>query len=176
MVGTPRMNIATIEDVAGVYEGEVFNGKRHGRGKLWLREGGHYEGDWRDGELNGYGIQFDKDGYKLYEGQFVKGKREGSGIAYNTIISSFLDTKQLGIEVLGKDKGCWSKYEGSFVENKWSGVGKLYFKNQDMYYGEFKNDKVTGKGTLYRHSGEVVHGNWEDNRLVNQVKELVISK
>lgn len=38
-----------------VYEGEVLDGRPHGKGKLTYADGGSYEGEWLGGEPHGKG-------------------------------------------------------------------------------------------------------------------------
>jgi hypothetical protein len=52
-----------------VYEGDIVNGKPHGKGKLTYVYGGVYEGDWFDGEQTGIGKMTYPDG-EVDEGRF----------------------------------------------------------------------------------------------------------
>ena len=52
-----------------VYEGDLVNGKPHGKGKLTYIYGSVYEGDWVDGEQTGLGKMTYPDG-KVDEGRF----------------------------------------------------------------------------------------------------------
>ncbi len=55
------------------YEGEMKNGKRHGRGK-WIRSDGlKYEGGWEDDKPSGQGILTSADG-KVCIGEWKAGK------------------------------------------------------------------------------------------------------
>jgi len=64
------------------YEGEVRNGKRHGRGKLWVTQldgqTAWFEGTWSYDLLNGYGKQISTNG-RCFDGIFVNGFLEGQG-------------------------------------------------------------------------------------------------
>ncbi|MBF0178382.1 MAG: SUMF1/EgtB/PvdO family nonheme iron enzyme [Magnetococcales bacterium] len=62
----------------GHYEGELLNGKRHGKGTFTWPDGARYIGEYRMDERTGYGIFTWPNGSR-YEGQFVGGKREGKG-------------------------------------------------------------------------------------------------
>jgi hypothetical protein len=53
-----------------VYEGDLVNGKFHGKGKLVYFDGSVYEGDWDEGEQNGKGKMTYTDG-TVHEGTFV---------------------------------------------------------------------------------------------------------
>ncbi|MBF0153589.1 MAG: SUMF1/EgtB/PvdO family nonheme iron enzyme [Magnetococcales bacterium] len=62
----------------GHYEGELLNGKRHGKGSFTWPDGASYTGEYRHDERTGYGI-FSWPNGSRYEGQFVAGKRHGKG-------------------------------------------------------------------------------------------------
>ena len=63
-----------------IYEGEVVNGKPHGKGKKTEPSGIGVveEGDWESDELHGKGKLSYKDG-TVYEGDFVHGRPNGKG-------------------------------------------------------------------------------------------------
>jgi len=48
----------------GFYEGEVKNGKMHGRGVMILTDGHRYEGEWCEGKKHGEGYLIDPKGNK----------------------------------------------------------------------------------------------------------------
>ena len=50
----------------GLYEGEVKNGKMHGRGVMVLTDGHRYEGEWFEGKKHGEGILVDPKGNKKF--------------------------------------------------------------------------------------------------------------
>jgi len=70
-------------DTGSTYTGPFVNRKPQGKGKyIWNMPSGKkdiYEGDFYDGEYNGYGIFLSEQGWR-YEGQFSNGKRTGRGI------------------------------------------------------------------------------------------------
>jgi len=57
----------------GVYEGELVNGKPHGKGKFTGPLFDVYEGDFVDGKWNGKG-KYTFPGTFVYEGDFTDGK------------------------------------------------------------------------------------------------------
>ena len=62
----------------GVYEGNLVDGKRTGKGKFTFSNGDVYEGDWVDDKMTGKGKITNADG-DVYEGDFVDGKFNGKG-------------------------------------------------------------------------------------------------
>ena len=64
--------------VYSVYTGTMENGRYHGRGRLELRSGETYEGQWADGLPHGRGVRVDAAGNR-YEGKFAAGRPHGEG-------------------------------------------------------------------------------------------------
>ena len=61
------------------YEGESFDGKFHGKGKLVHTDTTKYEGDFFEGMKHGYGVIEYPDSTK-YEGEWSHGFQQGHGI------------------------------------------------------------------------------------------------
>ena len=78
-----------VDEVYGpmdYYEGNWQDDDYSGKGKLTFENGAWYDGDWVNGERNGYGILLtpDSDGKEFrYEGLWENGKRHGYGKIYN---------------------------------------------------------------------------------------------
>ena len=53
-----------------MYEGEIVDGLRHGRGKFFYRSGGVYEGEWHYGKMDGFGTLYYANGSVAYEGEW----------------------------------------------------------------------------------------------------------
>jgi hypothetical protein len=73
--GSASYDPATI---FSTFEGELRDGRPHGRGRLELRSGEFLEGEWRNGLPNGEGAWLDARGDR-YEGTFRDGRPEGQG-------------------------------------------------------------------------------------------------
>ena len=85
--------------------------------------GRRWEGGVRDGKPFGYGVMYDEEGKKEYEGFMVDGVKVCYGIEY------YSDTE-------------WVKYRGCFYEGKRFGKGVLYSRNGMIdYNGLWKNNK-----------------------------------
>jgi len=63
----------TIEFGSSIYEGEVKNGKAHGKGILTFNDGTTYEGEFRKNKPHGKGVYTDQR-ETSYEGKFRNGK------------------------------------------------------------------------------------------------------
>jgi antitoxin component YwqK of YwqJK toxin-antitoxin module len=64
------------------YKGQTENGKPHGWGKAYSRDGSMYDGEWKDGLMDGKGQEFYPDGTLQYDGYYKDGFRHGRGKSY----------------------------------------------------------------------------------------------
>ena len=65
------------------YEGEYFNGERQGKGKEFSKEGRLiYVGEYFKGERHGKGKEFSNEGRLIYEEEYAYGKWDGKGKQY----------------------------------------------------------------------------------------------
>ncbi|OPZ58557.1 MAG: MORN repeat protein [Candidatus Aminicenantes bacterium ADurb.Bin508] len=119
------------------YEGEVVNGKPHGRGIQTKPDGGRYVGDWVDGKKHGKGVMTWPEGAR-YEGDFVDGNFHGKG-TYT-----------------------WPEgyYKGDWVEGHMTGKG-IYDYEGEHYEGDFDHDRLSGKGIMTWADGTSYEGDWE---------------
>ena len=113
---------------AATWAGPCANQRAEGKGVLTWRTGlqeQRYEGELRDGHLNGQGV-YHFTLTSRYEGGFKDDDFEGRG----TLIEP-------GV-----------RYEGLWKAGKKNGKGVLTTLNGDRYEGEFKDDALTGRGVL----------------------------
>jgi len=101
-----------------MYEGEFYNGKRHGHGK-YVCDDGIFEGEFYNGYMHGHGKYTFVNG-DVYEGEFYNGDRHGHG-------------KYISIKGI---------YEGAFVNDYIEGRGTftLFDDKQTVYSGEFRSE------------------------------------
>ena len=128
------------------YEGQMKDGKRHGKGIMRWTDGDVYQGEYKEGKMHGKGIYKFKSG-KTYNGEWVNGNMEGKGIMRYTD----------GV------------YEGDWKNDKREGKGKFTWAEEDVrgnvYEGEWKNDSRNGKGKMkYVEQHCTYEGNWEEGR------------
>lgn len=83
-----------------------------------------YEGEWRNGKMNGHGTLSDSKG--KYIGQFKNGKMNGQGILTYTNVF---------------------KYEGGLKDNELYGQGILTMASGIIYEGEWRGMQMTGTHT-----------------------------
>ena len=77
-----------------------------------------FEGEYLNGERNGTGKEYDRDGKLIYEGEYLNGKRNGKGkeYYYNGKLS----------------------FEGEYLNNKYL-IGTKYHENGNIIYKLDKN-------------------------------------
>ena len=129
--GGKRCGYGNLETNKFYYEGQFFNDKLNGKGKITFKGVNHeYEGTFKDNEIDGRGI-FRWENGDVYEGDMVKGKMEGIGKYYYS-------NGQI--------------YEGEYKAGAKHGKGRLIYPNGKIFEGIFNNGEPVGKGT-YIESG-----------------------
>ena len=73
------------------YKGSFKQFRKHGKGVLKFKDGRKYEGDFREGKIDGYGMLFSKPNEegkcKTWKGQFIDGYIDGV-VTYTSIDGS----------------------------------------------------------------------------------------
>lgn len=131
----------------GLYIGEIMNGKPNGKGTLYYHSHDintkyRWEGDWEDGELNGYAIIIAESG--RYEGGVKNGIPEGQG----TLITNTGD-KIVGAFKNGLPNGRCTLYSEEYggtiycnlVNNQMDGEVVLQYKNGTTKRATFSNGR-----------------------------------
>mmetsp|Transcript_12409 Transcript_12409/g.34426 ORF Transcript_12409/g.34426 Transcript_12409/m.34426 type:complete len:868 (-) Transcript_12409:51-2654(-) len=159
-----------------VYEGEMFNGKRHGRGVCLHDNSLIYEGEWRYDKEHGFGTLFSEDRKRIiYEGEWERGRIHGIGKYYYGDDDNSNDGGNKGSKkkrtaptaaALMKNVPVRSKcrYEGEFRENLRHGDGIYVLPDSSVYDGAWANGTMTGLGVFRWPDGSVYDGDWKDNR------------
>lgn len=138
----PKAEYRRMETKNGdVYEGEVVDGKYHGKGTYTSHLGFTYVGDFLNNTMTGKAHLTGPDG-TVYEGDFLNGKRNGKGKV----------TSPEG----------WT-YEGDWVDDHKTGKGKFTYKNGDTYEGDLVNGVREGQGLYVYASGNTYEGQWKDD-------------
>ncbi|KAG0478158.1 hypothetical protein HPP92_012877 [Vanilla planifolia] len=147
------------------YEGEFHKGKCSGSGVYNFFGQGRYEGDWVDGQYDGYGIERWAKGSR-YRGQYRLGLRHGFGVYrfYN-------GDSYAGVWVRGQShgRGVQSCSDGSFYVGEFKcgvkhGFGFYHFRNGDKYGGEYFGDQIHGFGVYHFANGHCYEGSWHEGR------------
>ena len=145
-----------VPDEAVTWSGDCAKGLAQGRGVLqWYRGGkpigGRYEGEYRDGFMNGHGVATFESGNR-YEGEWKNGQRNGRGIF------------------------TWAngnRFEGQWADGKRTGWGVHSFDGK-RYEGEYRNDLPNGTGSYTAADGRVYAGTWANGCLRQGTRWAVI--
>ena len=182
-----------------IYEGEYLNGKRwngkgfdenenilyeliDGRGNVeeLINQFIKFEGEYKNGERNGKGKEYNIYKDILFEGEYFYGKRwngkgfdEKKNILYELkdgkgyvkeLISPFSSREPIYRNLFLEDtpKGRipsikYSKFEGEFKNGERNGEGKEYNGDDELLFeGEYSNNKKNGKGKEYGKYGSLI--------------------
>ena len=149
-----------------IFEGEILNGKKNGKGKEYDEKGNiKYIGEYSNDKMilkgnefkNGFAHQYNNNNQLVFEGEFLNGIRNGKGKEYNNSGHIIFEGEYLKGLRNGKGKEYYYngkvKYDGEYYYgNKWNGFG--YDMNNNMVY-ELKK----GKGNIkeYNNSGYLIY-------------------
>mmetsp|Transcript_32887 Transcript_32887/g.48006 ORF Transcript_32887/g.48006 Transcript_32887/m.48006 type:complete len:286 (+) Transcript_32887:216-1073(+) len=153
-------------DEAGVYEGDLVNSFRHGKGALTWPNGDTYKGDFQMGMRTGYGESIGKHGNTVYWGEFRNSERNGSGVENRQRNSSTYryegDWKDDTFHGIGHFKNSWSQYVGEFCNGYKEGFGFMLHRSGETYEGEWIYGKYSGWGKYIYVDESTYEGKWEN--------------
>jgi len=178
-----------------IYRGDLNNFEFNGKGILYYENSKniYFDGFFDSGSYI-YGILYDPEGNKIYEGEFmnnnpktctniklyelngnikfigdlIEGKYQGYGKLYKNskllYDGNFKDGYYELNGILYVNEN--TKYEGIFKKGKYNGNGKL-FKDKYLYYeGAFLDGKMHGKGIIfYQNKQKYFEGNFENGEM-----------
>ena len=125
------------------YIGETKDGKRHGQGEIFWKNGSRLKGKWTNDAINGQA-----EGYNSTQKRTDKGE--------------YRDSQRTGRGVMIWDDG--RRYEGEWNQTGRAGRGIMTWTDGNRYEGEWSEDKQTGNGTYYNathkrtDTGQFVNG------------------
>ena len=132
-----------------IYEGEYKNGEKNGKGKEYDKYGKlTYEGEYKDGKKHGKGKEYDHYGTLIYEGEYLKGK-EWNIKANSCYGPDLMDIIQIDIKNgNGKIKKFrkYSKETKRLFEGEYKNGEKNGFVYEYGFEGQYINGKRNGKG------------------------------
>ncbi|KAI6655999.1 Radial spoke head 10-like protein B-like [Oopsacas minuta] len=145
------------------YEGEFRNGKMDGKGVYLWADGDKYEGEVVGNKIQGNGTYRWTDG-SVYSGEVRDGLRNGSGVLRmidgNYYDGNWRDGKMNGVGRMvfecDEEGNPVSYYEGEFRDNLRGGPGIRVYRSGNFYSGEWLNNLPHGKGRM----------EWKDRREV----------
>lgn len=171
-----------------IYKGLWKNDKINGKGRIELRNGEYYEGDFVNDKAEGFGVYQHNDGCKYignwknnlqngkgkmlwnnneqYEGDFLKGKMNGKG-RFEFMDGSVYDGDFVNDEIIGKGIKTWGDkriYQGGFKNGKLEGEGEFKWPDGRLFKGHYINDQKNGYGEFYWPNGKIYKGYWKDGK------------
>ena len=136
-----------------VYEGEMLNGQRHGRGICLYDNGLIYEGTWLFDKESGYGTLLSGDRKRIiYEGEFERGRISGRGVYYYGDDPKPSDGKKKKASPTSAAKSGPTRsncrYEGEWRENMRHGQGIYVLPDNSVFDGSWTNGTMNGRGVF----------------------------
>jgi len=136
-----------------IYEGEMHDGVREGRGICLYNNNTLYEGQWKKNKEHGIGTLMTSDRRRIiYAGAWEKGKMHGHGSYHYYIEKS---------KTVPKENG---RYVGQFRQNLRNGHGVYTLPDGCIYDGEWRENIQNGWGVFRWMDGSVYEGQWKDGR------------
>jgi antitoxin component YwqK of YwqJK toxin-antitoxin module len=137
-------------NIKKVYVGNLLNGKREGRWKIYYHSNGkkEYDYNYKDGERDGLNTEWYENGQKSFEGTFKDGKKDG----LNTM---WWENGRKGSEI-------------TYKNGKRDGLYNLWYDNgQKREKGTYKDGKKDGLSTKWSENGQKIFEiNYKDGNLV----------
>lgn len=116
------------------FTGQFVNDRIMGDGVLTFFNKTTLTGNFDGVDFYGFGVLKDQLGAVIYEGNFLRNKKNGRGVMRYA------------------NGDC---YDGIFVKDKKCGQGTMVFADKSVYSGRFYNDKRHGEGTMTTADGVV---------------------
>jgi hypothetical protein len=140
------------------YMGYFKAGLFHGYGILVREDGFIYQGEFRDGKQNGFGIEIINE--KVYQGFFYDGLYHGYGEVTINGKEKFKGCFNMGMKddigFTQNDDG--TAYIGNYKNGKVNEFGAFLWKEGHIYYGQWKNGKMEGRGKFKWVNGDLFIG------------------
>ena len=133
------------------YEGDVRDGKLNGRGVFTYPNGSCYTGEFRDNLRSGRGTMAFLNG-NSYDGQWRDNERNGSGV-YTWVTTG-------------------TRYDGEWRASKRHGRGITTYPTA-RYEGEYRDDLPNGNGVL-TDGGDVYSGSWSNGCFQQGARKIAL--
>ena len=165
------------------YFGEFKNNIKNGFGIIIFSNNRIFQGEFKFDNLNGFGYEFyskkvsNKFSNFLYEGFWRNGLKEGYGILHTEKIN-YLQKYSNGRLIYSIMEKFWNKnnYYGEYFNEKFEGFGILNYSNGDKFEGWFKNDLKNGSGIYSWADGDFYVGKFVDDKREGKGKFYVKNK
>ena len=193
--GSGRLEWIVDGKLSGDYDGEMSDGRFHGKGLMRFQvekgkgfdrlegtfamgepegearfdaaNGDFYTGGFHKGERHGVGYYQLVTGEEYY-GDFENGQRHGLGFLIDNDGNAFLGQFENG-EAKGAgvvESSDGSKFQGQFAKSLPNGAGTYVAPNGDTYQGQFTDGKANGKVLVTKADGSQALEDWKDGEKV----------
>ena len=132
-------------------------------------------GQYKKGEPNGYAINIHDDGTKFYGA--IEKDFKANGIGYEIsengeiFFGIYRNNRPYGYGENHFKEGYY--YKGNMNGDKFNGLFEILFDNNDFYYGQIENTQFNGFGLYRSANGDVKQGLWKND---NFEESLVFCK
>ena len=125
-----------------------------------------YEGEWRNNQREGYGIEIYKN-ETIYKGEFHNNKKNGIGFLQwedgSTYEGTFSNNYMNGEGIYYFKEG--SYYSGMWEKGEMSGFGVYCFPKKEVYIGYHKKDEKNGFGIInWFNKNKIFVGFWKNSK------------
>ena len=152
-----------------IYEGELKNGKAHGKGTMTYTNGEVHRGEFVNGEFHGYIITtWDVDGWPIVvERTFREGKEYGpcrfTTPDFVTEVDDVSAAQQYGTTTFNNG----NTYKGELKDYVPCGQGTLTCPAEcgKVYRGEFQRGTPHGPGVITYRDGATFEATWKDGKV-----------
>lgn len=143
-----------------IYEGQWVNGDWNGFGSLTeMSTGNYYQGGFFDNMKHGLGVMKYCDG-RVYDGVFMLDKLESKGKLTSTDGTKYWGQWSRNGAPHGRGKMEYTDgrvFDGEFNQGVRSGHGRMTFPDGSWYLGEWCNGEPNGLGIKVTANGDLVH-------------------
>jgi hypothetical protein len=168
-----------------MYKGERNEeGEPHGRGCYYWADGRRYDGNFRYGVFEGFGVQQWKKPHKRkgarYEGEFLGGQRNGEGVHVEPDRTIITEDGPILVQRSLRYEGQWVgdsehgegvveygdgvRFEGAWVCGKKHGMGREAYPDGSSYEGDWVEGERHGQGRMTWPDGTYYSGGWVEDR------------
>ena len=162
-----KESIGIISTTLYRFEGEMKDTQRHGFGvQLWTEVKSLYIGQFVSDKLSGGGILTHSNGDK-YEGQWKDNQADGHG-KYTCADGSEYDGDWKADKKHGYGTQKWADgqiYKGNYKNGMKEGLGTIIFPNGEKYDGDFHADQIEGRGKYTWPDGRSYEGFWKEGKM-----------
>lgn len=161
--GHGRLTYDTQE--SSYYEGQWEAGQKHGKGRQVWPSGNVYEGHWKQGTMSGQGTMLWCDGpHEHYSGHWEQGHPHGEGC------HKWLAPERSEAEVRdGPSQQMNNRYTGQWQMGVRQGAGVFYYANGSKYSGIWQQNVKQGHGRYSFEDGRVYDGPFEQDQMTDYI-------